>query len=624
MPLRRAIVSVLSLGLCLPAVARANARAQIAQDFPKETSGNSAGKPQNTQAPASDVVRPAPPVLFSPARPSRLLRYSGELRDAAGQPRTGTVALTFSIYAGQQGGAELWTETQSVALDAEGRYSVLLGSTKSEGMPLGLFATGAPRWLAVKVELPGEVEQTRVLLVSVPYALKASDADTLGGKPASSYAMASSGAGAGGTQTGKKPATTNTETEGFIPMFTNSSGALGNSLIEQVGTAIGIGESPVQTLDVNGGIRASTGLATGSRNTSADAINTNALFLNGSNAMGVIGTSNAVFAPGVLFTTVSFYGGNGTTTSERMTLNGTTGNIGIGTVTPGGSLTVAGNMQLTGTGSSILFPDGTLRTSANSISVPLSVSPPSNLASGTSSQVVTGTGIFLQSANGSSCGLLVVSNSSALTLNSATCPTAVPVVQLSAELLNFPAVLVNTASSAMTVTVTNVGTASLSFSANPSISGPSAADFSTSTSTTPCSTSSAVTAGSNCSVNLIFTPSHSTVELATLTLTDNATPSTQLVQLVSAPGIHWVGLSGTNSTTAGVTYNVYRGTSSGGEGTTPIFTCTTLEASPTTCMDTNMGAGLVAGVTYYYTVTAVLNTVPSAPSNEAMATIPIP
>ncbi len=615
----RAIVPVLSMSLCLLPVARADARPQSAQDFPKASSGNSAAKPQNAEVPASEVVRPAPPVLFSSSQPSRLLRYSGELRDSAGQPRKGTVAVTFSIYAGQQGGADIWTETQSVALDAEGRYSVLLGSTKSEGMPIDVFAAGNPRWLGVKVELPGEVEQARVLLVSVPYALKAWDADTLGGKPASAYALASSGAGAAGTTTKKSAANANAETAGYIPMFTSSTGTLANSLMLQSGSAIGISESPVQTLDVNGGIRG-TGLATGVRNTSSDAINTGALFLGGSNAMGLIGTSTAGFAPGALFTRASFFAGG----SERMRVEGTTGNVGIGTVTSGGSLSVAGNMQLTGTGNSILFPDGTLRTSANSISVSLSVSPPSNLASGTPSQVATGSGVFLQSANGSFCGYLVVS-ASALTLNSATCPTAAPVVELSAQSLNFPATLINTPTSAVSVTVTNVGTASLSFSANPSISGPNAVDFSLSTSATPCSTSAAVTAGSSCVVDLVFTPSLGTVESATLTLSDSATTSPQVVQLVSVPGLHWMGLSGMNSSTMGVTsYNVYRGTTSGGEGTTPLFTCTTLAAVPTTCMDTNMGAGLVSGVTYYYTVTAVLSGVQSLPSNEASNTIPFP
>ena len=40
------------------------------------------------------------------------------------------------------------------------------------------------------MNLPGEVEQPRVLLVSVPYALKAADADTLGGLPASAFVLA--------------------------------------------------------------------------------------------------------------------------------------------------------------------------------------------------------------------------------------------------------------------------------------------------------------------------------------------------------------------------------------------------------------------------------------------------
>ena len=43
-----------------------------------------------------------------------------------------------------------------------------------------------------EAQAPGAVEQPRVLLVAVPYALKASDSDTLGGKPASAYALAGS------------------------------------------------------------------------------------------------------------------------------------------------------------------------------------------------------------------------------------------------------------------------------------------------------------------------------------------------------------------------------------------------------------------------------------------------
>ena len=40
------------------------------------------------------------------------------------------------------------------------------------------------------MEVQGHTEQPRVLLVSVPYALKALDAETIGGKPASAFMMA--------------------------------------------------------------------------------------------------------------------------------------------------------------------------------------------------------------------------------------------------------------------------------------------------------------------------------------------------------------------------------------------------------------------------------------------------
>jgi len=68
-----------------------------------------------------------------------------------------------------------------VEADEEGRYTVLLGASEGEGVPLELFTSEKARWLGVEVE--GDEEQARVLLVAVPYALKAADADTVGGKP---------------------------------------------------------------------------------------------------------------------------------------------------------------------------------------------------------------------------------------------------------------------------------------------------------------------------------------------------------------------------------------------------------------------------------------------------------
>ncbi|HET8922235.1 MAG TPA: hypothetical protein VFN26_04480, partial [Candidatus Acidoferrum sp.] len=140
------------------------------------------------QAPSRTVQTPRELVSALPV--PRLVKFAGMLKDELGKSRTGVVGVTFAIYKEQEGGAALWMETQNVELDEQGHYTVLLGTTKSEGLPLELFTLGEPRWLGVQVQMPGEVEQPRVLLVSVPYALKAADAETLSGLPASAFALA--------------------------------------------------------------------------------------------------------------------------------------------------------------------------------------------------------------------------------------------------------------------------------------------------------------------------------------------------------------------------------------------------------------------------------------------------
>src|SRR5215472_18616112 len=101
----------------------------------------------------------------------RLVRFSGIARDNGGQPLTATVGIIFLLYRDQQGGAPLWLETQNVQPDKTGHYSVMLGSTTSEGLTPSLFASGEARWLGVQVQ--GQEEQPRVMLLSVPYAMKA-------------------------------------------------------------------------------------------------------------------------------------------------------------------------------------------------------------------------------------------------------------------------------------------------------------------------------------------------------------------------------------------------------------------------------------------------------------------
>lgn len=109
----------------------------------------------------------------------RLVNFSGKVVGPEDKPVSGIAGITFSIYKDQYEGAPLWMETRNVTADAEGNYSVQLGATKPQGLPLDLFSSGEARWLGVRIN-NGE-EQPRVLLLSVPYALKAADAETVGG-----------------------------------------------------------------------------------------------------------------------------------------------------------------------------------------------------------------------------------------------------------------------------------------------------------------------------------------------------------------------------------------------------------------------------------------------------------
>lgn len=124
-------------------------------------------------------------VLAGPAAVPHLVKFNGSVKDVNGKPLTGVAGITFALDKDEQAGAPLWLETQNVQLDASGRYSVQLGATKPQGLPTELFASGEARWLGVQPS--GQAEQPRVLLNSVPYALKAVDAETLGGLPPSAF-----------------------------------------------------------------------------------------------------------------------------------------------------------------------------------------------------------------------------------------------------------------------------------------------------------------------------------------------------------------------------------------------------------------------------------------------------
>jgi hypothetical protein len=120
------------------------------------------------------------------------VKFAGTLKQFSGASTDRVVALKFGIYSAATGGSPLWQEVQNSPLDSQGHYEVMLGATATDGIPIDLFRTGEPRWLGVQPMWPGEVEQPRVLMVSVPYALEAANAQTLGGVPASAYARVAS------------------------------------------------------------------------------------------------------------------------------------------------------------------------------------------------------------------------------------------------------------------------------------------------------------------------------------------------------------------------------------------------------------------------------------------------
>ena len=98
------------------------------------------------------------------------------------------------------------------------------------------------------------------------------------------------------------------------------------------------------------------------------------------------------------------------------------------------------------------------------------------------------------------------------------------------------------------------------------LTGANAGDFAETADT--CGSS--VAAGANCTIELTFTPSAAGQRMATLDITDNAAGSPQTVSL-SGTGLLDVFLSWSASTSSDIVgYNVYRGTTSGGESSTPL------------------------------------------------------
>jgi len=292
-----------------------------------------------------------------------VVKFGGVLTEVNGKPSTGTVGVTFSLYKDQEGGAPLWMETQNVQLDKTGHYSVMLGSATSQGLPASAFASGEARWLGVQVQ--GQAEQPRTVLMSVPYALKAADAETIGGLPPSAFlkAAAPGSASAAATANQAPAGITGSGTANHITKWVSAT-KLGNSnIFDGSAGSVGIATTaPTATLDVNGTARV-RGNATVNGSLGAGPITATSSSSGGTGVYANAGSStasNGVIAYGATgvagYTTVAgsiaVFGNGGNST-------GSNGVVGYGATGVAGNSTITGSYGTYGSGSTGVWGNST-------------------------------------------------------------------------------------------------------------------------------------------------------------------------------------------------------------------------------------------------------------------------
>jgi hypothetical protein len=282
------------------------------------------------------------------------------------------------------------------------------------------------------------------------------------------------------------------------------------------------------------------------------------------------------------------------------------GNQSVGTTSTAQALT------LTNTGNAALSITSLTMTGTNAGDFAQTNTCGSSVAAGANCTISVS---FTPSASGArSAALSIADNASGSPQTvSLTGTGTAAVASLSPTSLSFGSQSVDVMSLSQVITLNNTGSTTLSI-ASISFTGADAADF---TESDTCG--SPVAAGGNCTIAILFTPAAAGARTASLSIADNASGSPQSASL-SGTGTHDVMLTWSASSGSGVTgYNVYRGTTSGGESSTPL---NSIPVAATNYVDTNV----TAGATYYYTVAAVGSSgvIPGVVSNEASATVPTP
>jgi len=346
---------------------------------------------QLTTEPATQATTPPPTVI----------PLNGQLKDAAGNPRTGTVALKLSLYTAANDTTPIWIEDQLAALDAYGNYAVYFGATRDTGLPPELFATGSARWAGVTPA--GEAELPRTLVLSVPYASKAEAADSLSGKRATDFVLSENlegilkawgvplstdgtGLSSDGTQM-SSTSSSSSSTPNTVVKYLDSLGTMGGSAITETGGNVGIGTTtPGSTLHVVGATTTSVvqiypftarpsatspvlyqptighlGIATNDAErirvdasgnvgigTSAPASPLHVVGATTASAYQIYPSGPApVITSPVLYQPIDGQLGIATNAAERLRIDAS-GNVGIGTATPTVRLDITGHARVTG------------------------------------------------------------------------------------------------------------------------------------------------------------------------------------------------------------------------------------------------------------------------------------
>ncbi|HEX4004708.1 MAG TPA: hypothetical protein VHX60_00890 [Acidobacteriaceae bacterium] len=286
--------------------------------------------------------------------------FSGAAAGRAGD----TVQAVFRIYAAAEGGLPLWGETQSVTVDTNGQYSVVLGVATRGGLPQSLFASGQSRWLGVSLD--GAEEGPRSPLTSVAYAMKAGDAESVGGVEAANLVtkdelsqFAQSGV-APQLQVHPDVTPSGSGIANYVPLWTGTS-TLGDSLIYQAGGNVGIGVSttPAVKFEVNGTVRSDSGITWNGATNGLGVVQGGDIELGGSSTIANPVTGGEPY--------IDFHFGTGAAQPYNVRLQNTANNlftirtagsltafavngasVGIGTTTPAAVLEVNGAAKFDG------------------------------------------------------------------------------------------------------------------------------------------------------------------------------------------------------------------------------------------------------------------------------------